>query len=50
MWAGLAISFYCIDRKNGIVGAYISQILPFADAPSYQLFLDLEQEAYASMQ
>lgn len=49
MWAGLANSFFWIDRKNGIGGAYISQILPFADAPSMQLFMDLEQEAYASM-
>jgi methyl acetate hydrolase len=48
MWAGLANSFYWIDRTNGIGGAYLSQILPFGDERSLGLFLDLEREAYES--
>ncbi len=48
MWAGLANSFFWIDRKNGLGGAYISQILPFADQSSLNLFLDIEKEAYDS--
>jgi methyl acetate hydrolase len=48
MWAGLANSFYWIDRVNGIGGAYLSQILPFGDADSLGLFLALEREAYRS--
>lgn len=30
-WAGLANSDFFIDRTNGIAGAYMIQILPFAD-------------------
>jgi len=46
MWAGLANSFYWIDRTNGIGGAYLSQILPFADAASMELFFELETAVY----
>lgn len=46
MWAGLANSFYWIDRQNGIGCAYLSQILPFADEKSLNLFYQIEREAY----
>jgi methyl acetate hydrolase len=49
MWAGLANSFYWIDRQNGIGGAYLSQILPFADRPSTDLFFELETAVYNSL-
>jgi len=49
MWAGLANSFFWIDRTNGIAGAYLSQILPFADEKSYQLFLDIEKTVYSEL-
>ena len=49
MWAGLANSFYWIDRKNGIGGAYLSQILPFGDEKSLNLFLDIERAVYQSL-
>lgn len=49
MWAGLANSFYWIDRKNGIGGAYMSQILPFGDEKSLNLFYDIERTAYQSL-
>lgn len=49
MWAGLANSFYWIDRQNGIGGAYLSQILPFGDEKSLQLFYDIERTAYQSL-
>ena len=45
-WAGLANSFYWIDRKQGIGGAYMTQILPFADAKSVSLYLDFETTVY----
>ncbi len=48
MWAGLANSYYWIDRASGIGGAYLSQILPFADPGSMDLFFELETEVYAS--
>ncbi len=46
MWAGLANSYYWIDRTNGIGGAYLSQILPFADAGSLELFTEFETAVY----
>jgi len=49
MWAGLANSFYWIDRTNGIGGAYLSQILPFADKKSMDLFFAIERTVYAEL-
>ncbi|MEM7252519.1 MAG: serine hydrolase domain-containing protein [Pseudomonadota bacterium] len=49
MWAGLANSFFWIDRQNGIGGAYMSQILPFGDEKSLGLFYELERETYATL-
>lgn len=49
MWAGLANSFFWIDRSNGIGGAYISQILPFGDQKSLGLFYEIEKAAYESL-
>jgi methyl acetate hydrolase len=49
MWAGLANSFFWIDRSNGIGGAYLSQILPFGDEKSLQLFLDIEKTVYREL-
>jgi methyl acetate hydrolase len=48
-WAGLANSYYWIDRTNGIAGAYLSQILPFADEKSIGLNYDFERAVYASL-
>lgn len=50
MWAGLVNCFFWIDRHNGIGGAYLSQILPFADERSMGLFYELESAAYAARQ
>ncbi len=48
-WAGLANSYFWIDRTNGIAGAYLSQILPFADQGSINLFYDFERAVYANL-
>lgn len=45
-WAGLANTFYWIDRKNGIGGIWSSQILPFQDCASYPGFVDFESAVY----
>ena len=34
-WAGLANTFYWIDRKNGFGGYWATQILPFGDPTSF---------------
>ena len=49
MWAGLANSFFWIDRQNGIGGAYLSQILPFGDQASLDLFYEIETAVYESL-
>ncbi len=45
-WAGLANLFYWIDRDNGFGGYWATQILPFADGPSFTGFVDFETAAY----
>lgn len=46
MWAGLANSFYWIDRTNGIGGYWATQILPFQDVASYPGFVEFETAIY----
>jgi len=50
MWAGLANSYYCIDRANGIGAAYMTQILPFGDEGSLNTYYDLERTMYANVE
>ncbi len=49
MWAGLANSYYWIDLRNGIGGAYLTQILPFADVKSLPLYYAFETAAYRAL-
>lgn len=49
MWAGLANSYYWIDRHNGIGGAYLTQVLPFGDPAALDLFYDFERTVYSSL-
>jgi CubicO group peptidase (beta-lactamase class C family) len=50
MWAGLANTYYWIDRQSGIGGVYLSQILPFADKKSLPLYYEFESAVYHSLQ
>jgi methyl acetate hydrolase len=45
-WAGLANSYFWIDRRNGIGGYWATQILPFADPASVGGYLDFETAVY----
>ncbi len=49
MWAGLANSYYWIDRARGVGGVYLTQILPFADVKSLALFNAFEAAVYQSL-
>ncbi len=49
MWAGLANSFYWIDLHNDVAGVYASQIVPFADPRTHQLFVDIETAVYREL-
>ena len=48
-WAGLANSYFWIDPATGIGGAYLTQILPFADEKSLPLYLDFETAVYRNL-
>ncbi|MEM7467488.1 MAG: serine hydrolase domain-containing protein [Pseudomonadota bacterium] len=48
-WAGLANTFFWIDRQTGIGGMWGTQILPFQDAVSYPSFTDFERAVYANV-
>ncbi len=48
-WAGLANLFYWIDRKNGFGGFWGTQILPFADGPSFTGYMDFETGTYQNL-
>ena len=48
-WAGLANSFYWIDRTKGVGGVLSTQILPFADVKALPLFYDFETAVYKSL-
>lgn len=47
-WAGLANSFFWIDRSNGLGGYWATQILPFGDPVSFLGYLDFETAVYQS--
>lgn len=47
-WAGLANSYFWVDRENGVGGCYLSQILPFADEGSANLFYEVQRSVYAA--
>ena len=49
MWAGIANTYFWIDMENQIAGTYLSQQLPFADARSYQLYIDTETATYSHL-
>jgi methyl acetate hydrolase len=47
-WAGLANTFFWIDRKNGLGGYWATQILPFGDPTSFVGYMNFETAAYQS--
>ena len=49
MWAGLANAYYWIDRQTGLGGAYMTQILPFADSQSLPLYYAFETAVYDAL-
>lgn len=48
-WAGLANTYFWIDRKNGVGGMWGTQILPFQDIGSYPGFVEFETAVYRSL-
>ncbi len=48
-WAGLANTYFWIDRHNGIAGAWFSQLLPFADAKALATYTKFETAVYSHL-
>ncbi|MDE0225791.1 MAG: serine hydrolase [Gammaproteobacteria bacterium] len=48
-WAGLANSYFWIDQAKGVGGAYMTQVLPFADEKSLPLYLAFESAVYGNL-
>lgn len=48
-WAGLANSYFWIDRKKQVGGVLITQILPFGDPQVLKLYESFEQAVYGTV-
>jgi len=48
-WAGLANTYYWIDRERGVTGLIMTQILPFVDARVINLYGNFERAVYAGL-
>ena len=48
-WAGLANTYFWIDRSKGVGGVYMTQVLPFADSSALPLFYAFEKSVYQSL-
>ena len=48
-WAGLANTFFWIDRTKRVTGVFLTQILPFFDHKAIELFRDYEMAVYKSL-
>ena len=48
-WAGLANTFFWIDRTKRVSGVFLSQVLPFFDATAVELLTRFETEVYRAV-
>jgi len=48
-WAGLANTYFWVDRTRDVGGLILTQLLPFGDAKVLQLFATLERGVYDSL-
>lgn len=48
MWAGLSNCFHWIDRRTGIAGCCMTQLLPFVDERALSTYYDVEAAVYAA--
>jgi methyl acetate hydrolase len=48
-WAGLFNCYYWIDRKTGLAGAFLTQVLPFFDPQVVEAALGFEAAVYAAI-
>jgi CubicO group peptidase (beta-lactamase class C family) len=48
-WAGLANTYFWIDRTKRVAGVFLSQLLPFYDRTAIDLFGKFETEVYRAL-
>ena len=48
-WAGLANTYFWIDRTKGVCGVFLSQLLPFYDHTAIDLLVKFETEVYRAL-
>lgn len=48
-WAGLFNLYYWVDRRSGVAGMWLSQLLPFFDLQVVGTFAQVEAAAYAQL-
>ena len=48
-WAGLANTYFWIDRTKQVCGVFLSQVLPFYDATAIDLLVKFESEVYRAL-
>ncbi len=48
-WAGLANTYFWIDRARRVSGVFLSQVLPFYDGTAVDLFGKFETEVYRAL-
>ncbi len=48
-WAGLANTYFWIDRARGVAGVFCSQVLPFFDTTATDLLTKFETEVYRAL-
>ena len=48
-WAGLANTYFWIDRRTRVCGVFLSQLLPFFDRTVVDLLVRFEAEVYGAL-
>jgi methyl acetate hydrolase len=48
-WAGLANTYFWIDRAKRVCGVFLSQVFPFYDDTAVDLFVKFETEVYRAL-
>ena len=48
-WAGLANTYFWVDRTRRVAGVFLSQVLPFYDATAVDLLVKFETEVYQAL-
>ena len=48
-WAGLANTYFWIDRSKRVCGVFLSQLLPFFDVTAIDLLVKFETEVYRAL-